>query len=814
VKQFQRFDQQAIGRHVAAAIESLGPIRKDNRMSDAPSFQELLADFSAEIFVGRGEQLALFQQALTAPRPPFLIMDISGQGGVGKTTLLEQFRRVAGIHKVLTGLVNEDQIAVPEALATFAQQFGEAGYAFKVFNERYHKYRKLKEQVETDQQAPKGLLDFALRGGVRAVREAVRPVPIAGGVADVVLGSGAEDILAGQVSTFAGYVAQKFGNKDERVLLLETDQELTRHFLADLNKHAQSSRIVLLFDTYEKTAPYLEPWLLDMLGGKFGAFSGNVLFVIAGRYPLGQAWTRFRKAIRQVELREFTEAEACEYLARSGITDGAQVAQLLKLSDRLPVLLAFLISAPGDVPADVSGTAVERFLQGAGPEQREVALTGSVTRYFNQDVLSVILGAEAAGPAFEWLTDAPFVRPITDGWTYHEVVRSLLLRYFRLRSSQRCAELHGKMAQYYATQAEALSVPEKEQRENERWCKCEAERLYHRLSQNPVSGLGEALSGFLANYDYSYKPALRSYVDTLVQVSDETNEAILKTWAELLGHLTPLPTLANRNIPTEELQKYISAATFLCDFETLESRRRSQAYYIRGAIHWIVKNYSAALADCSKAIEFHPEDGHNYYMRGSIHAEMKDYPAALADFSKVIDLQPEDGYNYPVRGDIYRQMKDYPAALADYTKAIELLPQMGYNYSARGMTRSKMKDYAGALADLSKAIDLEPKDPYCYAFRGLTYLEWNDASNAQADFAQVETYLSEEGGSAYRGGPECVVASGYAAVSQITEACTWLRRAFERNVEWVREARIDADLDPIRETAEFKALMAEFEGKT
>ena len=57
---------------------------------------------------------------------------------------------------------------------------------------------------------------------------------------------------------------------------------------------------------------------------------------------------------------------------------------------------ALLVSAPGDVPTDVSGSAVERFLQGTTSEQREAALAASVPRFFNQDVLSTILDVDAA----------------------------------------------------------------------------------------------------------------------------------------------------------------------------------------------------------------------------------------------------------------------------------------------------------------------------------------------------------------------------------------------------------------------------------
>ncbi len=87
-------------------------------MPSDSSFQDLLADFSEEIFVGRGEQLALFEKGLTstATRPPFLILNVDGQGGVGKTTLQEQFRRVAEHHPALTATANEDHDSVLAAM--------------------------------------------------------------------------------------------------------------------------------------------------------------------------------------------------------------------------------------------------------------------------------------------------------------------------------------------------------------------------------------------------------------------------------------------------------------------------------------------------------------------------------------------------------------------------------------------------------------------------------------------------------------------------------------------------------------------------
>ena len=109
-------------------------------MNSDRTFQELLSSFSKDVFVGRTEQLSLFERAINAVRPLFLIVGISGQGGIGKTTLIERFQEIAVSHKVNTGFVNEDSTNIPDLLASLAKQLIVSGLAFNRFNERYLRY--------------------------------------------------------------------------------------------------------------------------------------------------------------------------------------------------------------------------------------------------------------------------------------------------------------------------------------------------------------------------------------------------------------------------------------------------------------------------------------------------------------------------------------------------------------------------------------------------------------------------------------------------------------------------------------------------
>ena len=54
-----------------------------------------LASARRSRFVGREAEIEIFRSALLADEPPFVVLHMSGAGGVGKTTLLQEFARMA-----------------------------------------------------------------------------------------------------------------------------------------------------------------------------------------------------------------------------------------------------------------------------------------------------------------------------------------------------------------------------------------------------------------------------------------------------------------------------------------------------------------------------------------------------------------------------------------------------------------------------------------------------------------------------------------------------------------------------------------------
>jgi DNA-binding winged helix-turn-helix (wHTH) protein len=70
----------------------------DERHSEAPECARIadrLASARRRRFVGRQAEIALFRSALRSDEPAFVALHVTGAGGVGKTTLLQEYALVA-----------------------------------------------------------------------------------------------------------------------------------------------------------------------------------------------------------------------------------------------------------------------------------------------------------------------------------------------------------------------------------------------------------------------------------------------------------------------------------------------------------------------------------------------------------------------------------------------------------------------------------------------------------------------------------------------------------------------------------------------
>jgi hypothetical protein len=502
------------------------------------SLQEILKRRQQEEFVGREEQLTFFHRNLRweidDPRRRFVI-NVSGQGGVGKTWLLRRFRKIAEDAGAVTTCTDEAQDDIPEVMGCMAQEFEAQGHPLKTFTERYNVYRQRRQEIEADPEAPKGFPIFLGRTLARGSLRLARHVPIGGVVADFV----DDEAFASLVGDFAAYVARKIGNKDEVRLVMEPVEVLMPFFLADPQKVAEEHTLALFFDAFERTGDFLDSWLRDLLEGRYSEVPANILFAVAGRDELDRnLWATYEGLLARLPLDRFTEQEARDYLTRKGITDERIVEVILRLSGRLPLLVATLAAQSPDDPAkvgDPSGEAVERFLKWVEePKRRQVALDATLPRRLNRDVLAVLVGDVEADALFTWLKGMPFVEQRGDCWAYHDVVRVQMLRYKHRDAPQGWADLHGRLATYYEGLRDALGMEQEAGCKNETWQAFSLEAIYHHLCQATQKYLPQALKSFLTALEA--RPAFaKCWAEAVREAGEDNGANEVRRWGQRLA---------------------------------------------------------------------------------------------------------------------------------------------------------------------------------------------------------------------------------------------------------------------------------------
>ncbi len=698
------------------------------------TIKELKEQRRKENFVGRTEQQQVFTENFAGDEPKWVVLSVTGEGGVGKSTLLKRYTQLAQGDEINANVVycDDHQYTPVDAMAVIAEQLEKLGIESKKFNERYKKYRETLQQIESDPTAPRGMVNVVTRGLTDFTIKSLRRLPGVGVAADYMDEKAAGDAMA----DLAQYAFTRWGNKDEVLLVREPEKILTPLFVELLNEATQKQRLVVMFDVFERTASTLSSWIIELVDGRHGDFSSWVSFIVSGRDPLEQHWTELAGLMSHVQLEPFTLDETAVYLSNQDIKDETLVKQIHEDTGGLPVLVELLASTKpqSGIPLpDISKDAVERFLQWTPDEaKRHAALIASAPRQFNQEILQAVLGQDKGKELFHWLAGQSFVRSNTErGYFYHDKVRGLMLRYQKNITPGELSATHAALAEHFAkTQAE-FELQGNEAYENQAWRKSELERIYHHVSAEPEKHFVNALDSFLAAFLYRLK-----FSQTVVRTGAQAmadNQCDL--FDENLGKLDQLVDFYDKH----DYQQIMGLISEVQNAKGISNTSYSICFFYKGFVNFSLSQYEDALADFSCAIEMDEKYTKSIALkfRGGTYRLMKRYEEAVADFSHAIELDKKNAAVMALRGETYQSMKRYEEALADSSRAIELDEKYTWSITNRGITYQSMKRYEEALTDFTRAIEVDGKSTRAITNRGETYRLMERYEEALADFTRA-----------------------------------------------------------------------------
>ncbi|WP_105971952.1 ATP-binding protein [Streptomyces geranii] len=737
-----------------------------------PSMRQLIQQRRRAGFVGRGAERAAFRANFELPpddeRHRFRF-HVHGNAGVGKTFLVRELEQQAKERGALTAYVDEGVGSVPEALAVMCRQFAAQGRRFKelerllaAHRERRHEAESAVASLESLEPQPEGpstgSLTVARMGLVGA---GLIPVvgPFAGALDADRIAQGADRVRAG--------IAARLRNQDDVQLVLAPERVLTPLLLAELDDICSAVPwIVLFLDTYERTGPFLDGWLHDiMTTDRYGdlSFPANLVLVTAGQLPFDTGrWGGFADFVTEVPLGPFTEAEARGLLADRGVTDEPVVEEVLRLTGGLPVLVSTLAEARPTDPDDIgdpSATAVGRFLKWeTDPVRQATALACALPRRLDADIFRAALpvlgltGDETElDLLFGWLRSLPFVDDRGDRGRiqYHAVVRAPMLRLQRRRSPRRWTEQHTGLAGTFARwRGEAeVPLPADELWATEEWRELRLAESYHLLCASPRTALPGVLRDVVDACDQGEVVA-RRWARVLVEAGDDNEAPVVGRWGrDLLAALaspgTAEPGEAGGEGGESGESAYgtagggdggvLGALALLLNRGGLDARGQAVARMLRGRELRLGREYGKALGEYEQAVALDPELERAYYGRGVTRAEQRDYAAAVADLDRADELAPDTARILFVRGDYHRILGHHEEAVRDLDRAVVLGPDLAGAWASRGVTRHGTGDTERALADLDRALELDPEHVWALVRRARVHRSRGEQAGQLAD---------------------------------------------------------------------------------
>jgi len=745
------------------------------------------------LFQSRSYELDVFIQDILTPQDPqYNIVAITGQQGVGKSTLLDHFIEKAQKQYCLTALVDQPQAIPTSMMADFADQFRIAGVRLAEFEKELARYKEQAHSMEAARELPiKSELQRKplIWSGVElpaTPREPTRPAIFSRVWRELM--NTASYLLDKYL--FPNRHALKQYKKAER--LADPVGILTEAFVRDLNRLTRPKvrlkvyrakhprRVILFFDSFEQLADEAARWLLERFLD--ADISKQVVLVVAGIDPMGRSipntykhWSYYTPSIHTISLQRLSLEETTEYLAKRQITDPNHIEMIWHLSGGLPLYLSLLTAnAEGDKdPAPDLVTNFLRWIPDGDPRRRLALYASLLSMPFRLDDLKAFNDfTQRELPAlYRWLVGLSFVRGTQDGrFSYHSQAQILFGRYFYQHAQDKFYTVCENLVAYYKRRLEIIERKHQQAPSSAEWLETTLALVYQLFLLPEEASYVEAAVQILAAYERTRQP--EEITTVLSNLSQESLHSLVGERPRLIVRSLLNYIEADR---AGEKEKMVGAIKEVLEQVAPKHSSISDVlrpgvatlYCKRGNVSLLLKDYQGAINDYARALRLDPGSGEAYLGRGVVYKHRQLYERAIADFDRAIKLDATCARAYDRRGDTYRRLNKHQEALADFNRALNLGPTAemyigrGIVYRDKGAYEQAIDDYEAALrldpdsadaytklaeiyrlhnkhgqaiACLDRALALEPRLATAYSQRGIIYSDLKDYERAIEDF--------------------------------------------------------------------------------
>jgi hypothetical protein len=399
--------------------------------------------------VGRDEEVDLLKGVMEAIRSPS-ILNIYGPAGIGKTTLCEKLgdwcrsQQIPSAAVDLYSLFNVTVQAIACKLRDMLMSGDNLHVARWDFQEVQRAFREFDQLVEEHDQIKSAI---ARHGDVTRVFNKY-------------------GFLKERYSlSFAHSVFARREGLEK--YLREADGRLAESFVRGVTSLANSRRLVLFVDTWEKLehSPGVEEWLSTKFLPNLPSGATAVLF---GRSQAQKFASRLSVSAHLLE--ELSEVDSKAYLRHHGLQDHKALDAVFEVTKGYPLCLALAcelsrkarswdaVSKISVAPEAIAEELLKRLLEEEGVEEvRDFLEKGIVAEWFDRGSIRFILGISEARAKniYQRIRRYSFVRPHPYGLQFHEGIRDILRSRLEAQNKKEYARLTKKWADYFRKSQEA-----------------------------------------------------------------------------------------------------------------------------------------------------------------------------------------------------------------------------------------------------------------------------------------------------------------------------------------------------------------------